>query len=271
MTTTMQTIFGRPKALIGMIHVRALPGVPQSNQTLEEISAIAAHEAALLASAGFDGAIIENMHDRPYVMNVGPETVAAMTRIGLAVKDAAPQLTLGVQVLSLSGKQTLAIATSINAQFVRIENFAMAHVADEGLMATAEAGELLRYRRAINAESVAIFADIKKKHASHAITADISLTEAAKTSEFFLADGLVVSGASTGAPVAERDLLEVRNATHLPVLVGSGATPEQLPALLEHADGVIVGSSLKQNGVWSGDLDSARCHAIASAFKEAIR
>ena len=83
--------FPRDTALIGMIHAHALPGTPRAQRSIDEITDIAAKDAALLAGAGFDGLIIENMHDAPYLRGeVGPEIVACMTRIGLAVRAAAP-------------------------------------------------------------------------------------------------------------------------------------------------------------------------------------
>ena len=264
--SALASIFHDNRALIGMVHVDALPGAPDAHREPDEIATRAAAEARTLADAGFDAIIIENMHDRPYVMDVGPEVVACMTRVGLAVRTAAPGLALGVQILSRSGRQTLAVAHALGAAFVRIENFAYAHVADEGLMPTAEAGALLRYRRAIGAERIAVFADVKKKHASHAITADLSLADACRGAAFFHADGVIVTGDRTGEPPSSADLAEARAATDLPIFVGSGATGQTLPAMLTHADGIIVGSALKSDGVWSNPLDPDRCRAMVSAF-----
>jgi membrane complex biogenesis BtpA family protein len=155
----------RVPTLIGMIHVQALPGAPGHKLALDEIVARAGAEARTLASAGFDALIIENMHDRPYIHgDRGPETVAAMTRIGLAVREVAPKLPLGIQVLSGGNREALAIALAVGGSFIRCENFVFAHIADEGLLAKAEAGPLLRYRRSIGAEKIQIFADIKKKN-----------------------------------------------------------------------------------------------------------
>lgn len=256
------------KALIGMVHVRALPGAPGASLSIEEVVTTAGDEARVLAHAGFDALIVENMHDRPYVHGEhGPETVAAMTRVALAVRESAPALPLGVQVLSGGNREALAIALAADGTFIRCENFVFSHVADEGLLAKAEAGPLLRYRRQIGAEHIAIYADLKKKHASHAITADVSIGEAAEASEFFGADGVIVTGTATGKPVRGEDLVEVAGATELPVLVGSGVTPESAAALLAHADGLIVGSFIKRDGVWSNPLDAARCRAMVGAVK----
>lgn len=263
-------LFGVGKAVVGMIHVQALPGSPRGKLPIARIAQIAAEEAKVLAGAGFDAIMIENMHDRPYVHGGhGPETTAAMTAAGLAVRAAAPRLSLGVQVLSGGNREALAVALAVGGSFIRCENFVFAHVADEGLLAKAEAGELLRYRRTIGAGGVRIFCDIKKKHASHAITADVSIGEAAEAAAFFGADGVIVTGTATGKPADVNDIAEVRSAVDLPVLVGSGVTPETIGEVFEHADAVIVGSSIKRGGVWSNAPDPRRCAALIKAAERA--
>lgn len=270
----IQAVFGRDRAVIGMVHVQALPGTPRSRLSVDQIVRLAAGEAKLLASSGFDGVIIENMHDVPYV-HAGvhghhpPETVAVMTRVAAAVREAAPELPMGVQILSGGNREALAVAQACagdGSVFIRCENFAFAHVADEGLLATAEAGALLRYRRSIGAEGVRIFCDVKKKHASHALTADISIAEAAQAAEFFGADGLIVTGVATGRATDPADVREVERATRVPVLVGSGVTPETVGELFEAgADAVIVGSWIKREGVWHHPPDAKRCKAMIKA------
>lgn len=266
----------RPKALIGMVHAQALPASPRGHLPVADIATQAAAEARILADAGFDALIVENMHDRPYIHGChGPETTAAMTRIGLAVREAIDRagrdIPLGVQILSGGNREALAVAHAIGARFIRAENFVFAHVADEGLLAEAEAGPLLRYRKQIGAEEILILADLKKKHASHAITADVPLADAAEAAEFFGADGLIVTGTSTGKPTRPEDVAEVRRATALPVLVGSGATPDSIPALFEHADALIVGSWYKHDGHWSNAPDPDRCRQLIEAANAARR
>jgi hypothetical protein len=264
-TTVMQSTFGAPRALVGMIHVAALPGTPAASLSLDAIVRRAVDEAAVYHEAGFTALAIENMHDRPYLKRgVGPEIVAAMTRVGLEVRRAVP-LPLGVQVLAGADREALAVALACGAAFVRVEGFVFAHVADEGLIES-DAGALLRHRRAIGAEGVRVFADIKKKHAAHALTADVDLAETARAAEFFLADGVIVTGVATGRPTDPAEVRAVREAVDLPVLVGSGVTPDGLPGLA-HADGFIVGSWVKRGGVWSEALDPERVGAVARAFR----
>ena len=265
--TLNSTPFPGPKCVIGMVHVRALPGTPYQTQFLPDIVRTAADEARVLADAGCDALLIENMHDRPYLLRaVGPEITAAMTAVGVAVRQAA-DLPLGVQVLAGANREALAVAQACGARFIRAEGFAFAHVADEGLMDTADAGGLLRYRKQIGAEAVALWADVKKKHASHAITADVNLAETAKATEFFGADGIIITGVATGCPADVADVRAAKEAVRVPVAIGSGLTPENLERYWPWTDAFIVGSSIKRDGVWSNPIEPARLRAFLDAAR----
>jgi len=272
MTEAHRELFRRPGTLVGMIHLDALPGTPSCIRSLEETVRRAAAEARLLAAAGFEALLVENMGDRPFLRReVGPEITAAMTRAARAVREAAPDLPLGVQVLAGANREALAVALAAEARFVRVEGFVFAAVADEGLLEEASAGPLLRYRRAIGAEGIAIVADVKKKHSSHALTADLSLAETARAAEFCGADAVVVTGRATGEATSPADLREAAGAVDLPVLVGSGVTPEQVPELLPAAAGLIVGSWIKEGGRWSGGVDPDRAARLVEAVRAARR
>ena len=261
---TFRARFAASRALVGMVHVAALPGTPSARAPLDEIVEAAVREARLYKEAGFTAIGLENMHDRPYLKSaVGPEIVATMTAVAREVKRETG-LPLGIQILAGANREALAVAHASGADFVRVEGFVFAHVADEGLIESC-AGDLLRYRRAIGAERVLVFADVKKKHAAHAITADVPLAETAKAAEFFLADGVVVSGAATGLETSPEDVRSVTEHVRVPVLVGSGLTSMNLTQY-RGAHGFIVGSSMKQGGVWSDAIDPARVRAMATAF-----
>jgi len=158
----------------------------------------------------------------------------------------------------------VAIAHACSARFVRVEGFVFAHVADEGLIEST-AGSLLRYRRTIGAENVRVFADIKKKHSAHAIAADVDIVETAKAAEFFQADGVIVSGVSTGQSADASEVEAVSRAVSIPTLIGSGITPENIGGYSSAA--FIVGSSVKQNGLWENLLDERRVLAVVRAFQ----
>lgn len=259
------SLFGRHKAVIGMIHVGALPGTPHAKLGVAALTLAAIEEARLLAAGGVDAILLENMHDRPYLRQaVGPEIVAAMTAVTAGVR-AATELPLGVQILAGANREGLAVALAAGCTFLRAENFAYAHVADEGLMPEADAGPLLRYRRALGAGHIAVLADVKKKHSSHAITADVNIAEAARTAEFFGADAVIVTGVATGQPTEPADAQAAKEAVRVPVLIGSGVTPENLPALWPYADAFIVGSSIKREGDWRNGPDPGRIKAVLDA------
>ncbi|PVD20677.1 hypothetical protein C0Q70_18835 [Pomacea canaliculata] len=207
---------------------------------------------------GEDAVLVENMHDIPYLHTnaVGPEVTAAMSVVCSEVRKVFAPKPVGVQVLAGANRQALAVALAAGLQFVRAEGFVFSHVADEGLM-SACAGELLRYRRQIGAEDVLVLTDIKKKHSAHAITADVDIAETAKAAQFFLSDGVIVTGSATGQAASTKEMRAVLDAVDLPVLVGSGVTTDNYDQF-RAAHAVVVGSHFKRNGLWSNELDPDR-------------
>jgi uncharacterized protein len=251
------------KSLVGMVHVGALPGTPRSAESSGELVRRAVAEAWTLAEGGCDGILVENMHDLPYLRcSVGPEVVAVMTAVCRAVREATT-LPCGVQVLAGANEAALAVALASDFDFVRVEGFVFGHVADEGWM-DACAGPLLRYRRQIGADRISVWADVKKKHAAHAVTEDVSLAETVRAAEFFGADAVIVTGEATGRETSPADLVAARGASRLPVVVGSGVTVDNAADMLRHADALIVGSSLKRDGHWANPVDLERVRAVAA-------
>lgn len=254
------------KSIVAMIHVDALPGTPRYQGSMGAIVDKAVHEARIYEQAGIDAIAIENMHDVPYLRGaVGPEITAAMTAVAHAVTQAVA-LPCGIQVLAGANREALAVALAANLRFVRVEGFVFAHVADEGIIESA-AGELLRYRAAIGADSIAVVCDIKKKHAAHTLTSDVDIAETAKAAAFFLADGVIVTGPSTGQATDLNELRAVHEAVDLPVCVGSGVTAEDVATYLQVADAVIVGSTLKLDGRWDRDVDPERVRRFVQAAR----
>lgn len=254
-------LFGKANAIAGMIHLPALPGTPGNRLSVPEIVEHSRREAVTYAGSGVDAVLVENMHDRPYLRGkTGPEIVAAMTAAACAIRREFPG-PCGLQVLAGANEEALGVALAAEFDFIRVEGFVFAHVADEGLIEGC-AGPLLRARKAWGAGHIKIFTDIKKKHSSHAITADVSLAETAKAAEFFGSDGIIVSGASTGDPVSLKDLEEASSSTGLPVLVGSGTTDQNIKSMFQHASAVIVGSWIKENGDWTRPIDPGRLASL---------
>ena len=244
-------------AIVGMVHVLALPGTPRYGGSMQAVIERACQEARIYREAGVDAVAVENMHDTPYLKGaVGPEVTAAMALVAQAVKAEAG-LPVGIQVLAGANREALAVACAAGLDFVRVEGFVFAHVADEGLMESC-AGELLRYRRLLGAERVAVYADIKKKHSSHAITADVDLAETARAAAFFGADGVIVTGVATGVEADVADVRAARAAVSLPVLVGSGVTAENVERYLGLAHALVVGSHFKAQGRWGNAVEPGR-------------
>lgn len=258
-------LFGLERcALVGMVHLLPLPGSPgYRGGGLDEVLARAERDAEALVAGGCDALLVENMGDVPYLRGrVEPETVAAaavaVTRV------AASGLPTGVQLLAGANREALGVALAAGASFIRAEAFAYAHVADEGIL-QASAGPLLRVRAALRAEGIAVWADVQKKHAAHAITGDLDLSELARGTAFCEPDALVITGARTGAPTSPADL-EAAAAAGLPLVVGSGVSPEDASRLAERAAALIVGSYLKQGGDWRAPVDRARVAELRAAL-----
>ncbi len=138
--------------------------------------------------------------------------------------------------------------------------------ADEGLV-EGEAFATLRQRRLLEAD-VKILADVLVKHASPLGDPDIKLA-AQETINRGLADGLIVSGPATGRPTDVQDLVLVRQAVPEGlVLIGSGLEPDMAAPLMAVADGAIVGTWLKQDGLIANPIDPDRVRQMAAAIKE---
>jgi membrane complex biogenesis BtpA family protein len=234
---------------------------------MTDIIRVSEQEATKYRERGVDGLIIENMHDTPYLKGaVGPEIVASMTAVAVAVRSTAPDIPIGLQILAGANKEALAVALAAELDFIRVENYVFGHLADEGLIESC-AGELLRYRRAIGAEDIKIWADVKKKHSAHALTADVSLAHTVHAVEFFRGDAVIVTGALTGHAPAVADLLAAKAAGRLPVALGSGITPQNLVDYWSAADGFIVGSYFKQDGFWANPVDPDRVETMMAKIR----
>jgi uncharacterized protein len=252
-------------SLVGMVHLLPLPGSPGWQGDMAAVIDGARRDAERLLEGGCDALLVENMGDLPYLRGrVLPETVAAMAlATGVVTALGAP---VGVQVLAGANREALGVAVASGAGFLRVEGFAYAHVADEGWL-DACAGELLRVRRGLGA-GIAIWADVRKKHAAHAVTADLSLVDVAKGTAFSGADALVITGASTGETTDPRDVEAAREAG-LPVVVGSGVTDRDAGALAGIADALIVGSWIKEAGDWRRPVSVERVRRLREVMDAA--
>jgi membrane complex biogenesis BtpA family protein len=224
-----------------------------------------ARDAEALAAAGFDAVLVENFGDAPFFRGRVPaETVAAMAVLADEARRASG-LPLGVNVLRNDGLSALAVAAATGARFVRVNVLVGARVTDQGVIAS-EAAELLRLRRSLDAQRVSLVADVGVKHSAPLAGHGSLEEEAVEAVERSLADALVVTGARTGEEASEADVARVRAASHgRPVWLGSGVRAETLGRWLSLADGVIVGSDLRDGGRAGGPIDPARAKRCAAA------
>jgi hypothetical protein len=263
-------LFGTTKPIIGMVHCWPLPGAPgYTGYGLDVIIAHAIRDAEALRDGGVDGLIVENMWDIPFRAgaHVAPESIAAHAVVARAVAQAV-DLPLGINLVHNGGVALLGIAIAAGARFIRVCMFTGAGVWEAGSWDEGCAAELMRRRKELSAEHIKILADVDKKHSVR--FPGIDLATHIEWTRFSGADGLIVSGRMTGdAP----DLAKVREAKALaldrPVLLGSGATEANIAAFLGAADGVIVGSSVKVDGVCENPVDVERVRRFVAAARRA--
>jgi uncharacterized protein len=247
----LQEIFGRPRVVIGVVHCLPLPGSPEyGGEGMEQLCRYAVTEALHYQEGGVHGLIIENHGDIPFAKpeDLGLETAAVMSVIADRVR-AAVSLPIGINVLANAALHATAIATAGQAAFIRVNQWANAYVANEGLI-EGPAAKVTRYRSLLRSKAMRIFADVHVKHGAHAIVGDRTIAELTRDVEFFDADVVIGTGNRTGDPASLDELAQIKNATYLPVLVGSGVAPDNVESILRLADGAIIGSALKEDGVW---------------------
>ena len=251
LTHSLAEILGAHKAVIGMVHLAALPGSPRWAGSMDRIVDAALVDARTLAEGGVDALLVENHGDMPFTAGrVDAATVAAMAVIIAEIKKAVA-LPIGVNVLKSDALSALAVASATSARFVRVNVHVGAVVADQGLLQSG-AHDTLRYRRLLGLD-IKILADVQVKHGMPLAPIPIE-QEARDCVTRALADGLVVSGTATGEP-------------GIPLLVGSGATPETAALLLSVADGLIVGTAVKRDGVLANPVDLARVRRLVEAAR----
>ena len=234
--------------LVGMVHLRPLPGSPGYGGDLAGVIDAALADAAALVEGGADAIMVENFGDVPFFKSRLPRiTLACLTRAAVEVRAAAGRLPVGINALRNDGRTALAVALAAGCRFVRVNVLCGARVTDQGVI-EGEAAELMRDRASLGAGHVQVWADVDVKHSAPLAARPLE-EEVADTIHRGRADAIIVSGGGTGLPTDPAQLARVKAAAgDTPVLVGSGATLETLPELSAHADGLIVGTSLKRDG-----------------------
>lgn len=258
-------LFGVKKPIIGMLHLPPLPGSPIYNgKGLKEVIDRALYDANELQEGGVDALEVENFSDPTYYpQEVGPELTAAMAVISDHVIRAASK-PVGICILA-DPKASLSVAHAVGAKFVRATFFTEASVDVSGLVCP-KPHDLLRFRKFLD-PSIKIFTDVHIKHSAPLVNRPLG--DSALDAKYFLSDAVIISGTHTGKETKLEDLKEAKDAVEdFPVLVGSGFRKEHAEKILAIADGAIVGTSLKKDGVSSNVVDRNRVRELMEVVKE---
>lgn len=252
-------LFKNPKPIIACIHLMPLPGSPNYSGKITEVYDTALSEVEIYKRYPINGLIIENFRDMPFYPNKLPaETIAAMAAVTREIVNVV-QIPVGVNALRNDAQSALAIASATEADFIRVNVHLDAVVADQGIIEGA-AHETLRLRANLKSD-VLIFADVGVKHSAPLGNRGLA-AQTRDLSERGLADAVIVSGASTGSETQTEDIDIVRQNTNLPILIGSGVTPENLGKVYSKMDGLIVGSTFKKDGKADNFVEEARVKAF---------
>jgi membrane complex biogenesis BtpA family protein len=254
------------KPIIGVIHAPALPGAPRYRGNLGAVLSDVLRDAEALVDGGVDGLLLENFGDAPfYPRRVSSFTATHMTSLAIAIRRRT-EIPLGVNVLRNDGQTALSVAHASGAEFIRVNVLTGARVTDQGVV-EAIAHDLLRDRRLLGAEKIKILADVGVKH-STPLGAGSLEQEVVDVVERGGADGVIVTGASTGKAASIEDLQLVRKAAGgFPVFVGSGLTAESVEGYRALADGFIVGSFFKEDGKADNAVELSRVRMFVNRFR----
>jgi uncharacterized protein len=257
--------------ITGVVHLSPLPGAALGKpaSSLSEILDRARRDACALAEGGVNALIVENFGDVPFTRDrVHPHTVAAMT---LAVESVMAEsgLPIGINVLRNDGISAVSIAAATGATFVRINVYVGAAVTDQGLIeGNAEAVQALNKRLGARID---VWADIDVKHAAQIAPRPIGEI-ASDAIERGLAQAVIVTGGGTGKEIDLRDLQSTRAAVpEARILAGSGITDANVAQILNIADGVIVGTYFKKDGIVSNPVDIDRVKRLIAAAEASSR
>lgn len=263
--SSLRTLLGVEKPLIAMSHLGALPGRPRHDVPggLRAIVDGVRRDVDALQSAGVDALLFCNENDIPYQLHTGPEIAAAMAAVVVEVR---PELSVpfGIDVL-WDAKTALAVARAVGAGFVR-EVFTGVYESDMGLFAP-RYGDLAGYRHAIGADDVRIFANITPEF-SRSMSAR-PVADRARGAAYMGVDALLISGVQAGVSAEVGDLEAAKQvAGDVPVIANTGVDHGNVQRILEVADGLIVGTSLKVDGYTWNAVDRGRAEHLVELVRQ---
>ncbi|GMQ61442.1 BtpA/SgcQ family protein [Vallitalea maricola] len=256
-----EELFGTNKPIIGMVHLKALPGTANFDGDMEKVYTAAIKDAKALEEGGVNGIMVENDGDMPFSHLLSIEQTAALAALTAVIKEHT-NIPIGVDAAFSDYKSALACAKGARADFIRLAVFVDTVVSFNGVM-EACSGEALKYRKAIDATEVKILADVQVKY-THMLNSNISLEESAVWAGACGADGVIVTGSHTGGETPLDAVKRVKSKVKIPVFIGSGVTTDNADEQLDIADGAIVGSSLKTDGV----IDSGKVRELMDKIEK---
>ena len=252
MMNTFLSQFNSRYPVIGALHFGPLPGV-EGHPGMDVLLEVALEDAEAMEKGGVDGIIVENNYDIPHKMRVNTETVEAMTSLTSRIRQRT-NVPIGISVLWNDYEAAFRIASAVGGTFIRIPAFVDEVVSDYG-RATPVSYEALAYRNKIGAENIGILADVQVKHATMADSdkpLSLSVLQAVQAG----ASGIIVTGQWTGDPPVINEIAAAQKAAgEIPVIVGSGATSENITQLRQYSDAVIVGTALKKGSNAAGETN----------------
>ncbi|MDO5690620.1 MAG: BtpA/SgcQ family protein [Tissierellia bacterium] len=260
----IKKIFGRDeKIVIGMVHCLPLPGTMGYRGSVEDIIVQAVNDAKTLEAAGCTGIIVENMGDSPFGISMDEPQAAVLSIVADHVKRTV-SIPIGIDAAMNDYRNNFAIAKAVGATFVRIPVF-VDTVEFYGGVIKPVAREAIAYRSALACEDVAILADIQVKH-THMLLSEVSIEDSAKNAQDCGADAVIVTGRYIGTETPMDIIRRAKKVIKLPLIVASGVKPENIKEQLNIANGAIIGSSLKIDGVLSNPISAELCQEIFDAL-----
>jgi hypothetical protein len=250
--------------LIGMVHLLPLPGSPYFNEDIDLIEQRALQDALTLQKAGFDGLIIENYGDQPFLINKIPlEGLIAMARIISRITKEI-NLKVGINIEFNVWEKELIMAKVMNADFIRVEVFSEFRFHPSGIV-WPSISEILRLRKNLKAESIKIFADFNVKNTFPIL--NINDESSLKIIDKY-ADAIVYTGSKTGEAPNIDEILQIKERIEKPLYIGSGVNENNIKSFLNIADGVIVGTSIKKENKTSNPVSFEKAKRLVEIIKQ---
>lgn len=261
MRDKIEQLFSVSKPIIGMVHLRPLPGSPGYDPIqmgMDKIISIAVEEAKILEAAGVDGVQVENMWDIPYLKSgdIGYETAAALA-VGIHEVKRSVSIPVGAECHMNGADCAMACAVAAGARWIRVFEWCNAFISQSGFI-DAMGAKVSRLRSSLKADQILALCDVNVKHGSHYIIHDRSVAEQAMDIESQNGDAVIVTGFDTGTPPTVENITKCKQAVSLPILIGSGLNSGNAAELLAVADGAIIGSWFKEGNNWKNPVSYER-------------